>query len=158
MGVAGSGKTTVARTLAAALGWPCFDADDFHPPENVAAMAAGRALADVERWPWLDALRAYIDALLAAGTDAVGTCSALKAAYRHRLGTGRDAVRLVYLDGDYETIRRRLAGRTGHFFDPALLRTQFDVLEVPTDALAVPIDQPPEAIVRTIREAFGLGL
>ena len=84
MGVAGSGKTTIGQQLAGELGWDFADADQFHPPANVAKMSVGQALDDTDRAPWLAALRAHIDAQLAAGRDAIVTCSALKQRYPYR--------------------------------------------------------------------------
>jgi gluconokinase len=78
MGVSGSGKTTVGEALAQALGWPFRDADDFHPPQNIAKMASGEPLTDADRWPWLDAMAAAMAAIDAQGGNAVFACSALK--------------------------------------------------------------------------------
>ena len=115
MGVSGCGKTIVGAALAAALGWPFLDGDDFHPPANVAKMAAGTPLTDDDRWPWLDRLAAEMAAILARGGNAVLACSALKQAYRDRLArraTAPGDVRFVYLKGDYDTIAARLAARS----------------------------------------------
>lgn len=155
MGVAGSGKTTVGRLLAEELGWSFFDGDDYHPPANVAKMAGGQPLTDADRAAWLDALRTLIDDCLARSESAVVACSALRAAYRQRLGTDRPALHLVYLEGDFETIRARLAARRGHFFDPRLLASQFATLEPPTDALTIPITHPPDEIVADVRARLG---
>src|SRR5438132_7357806 len=108
MGVAGSGKTRVGRALAESLGWPFYDADDFHPPANVAKMAAGIPLTDEDRAPWLAALRAHIDARLAAGDNTVIACSALKKAYREVLIADPGRVKLVYLSGSRELLHDRL--------------------------------------------------
>ena len=110
MGVAGSGKTRVGRALAESLGWPFHDADDFHPPANVAKMAAGLPLTDDDRWPWLDRI---VDALRQIGADggnAVLACSALRQIYRDRIARAGN-VRFVYLKGDLATIAARLADR-----------------------------------------------
>jgi len=157
MGVSGSGKTTVGRLLATDLGWPFHDADDFHPPENVAKMRAGVPLADADRAVWLDRLRSLIEELIAARRSAVLACSALKQAYRDRLAVDPAAVRFVYLRGDYELIRRRLQERTGHYMPAALLRSQFETLEEPgTDVLVVDVAPAPAEIVATIQHALGL--
>ena len=108
MGVSGSGKTVVGQALAADLGWPFFDADDFHPEANVAKMAAGTPLTDADRWPWLDRLAAEMAAIEERGTDAVLACSALRQAYRDRISRAGD-VRFVHLAGDHDTIAARLA-------------------------------------------------
>ena len=129
MGVSGSGKTTVGALLAGKLGWTYAEADEFHPPANVAKMAAGHPLTDEDRWPWLQAIRAWIGAQLARGEPGVVPASALKRAYRDLLrGPG---VTLVYLHGTRELIGRRMAARPGHFFKPELLDSQFAALEEP---------------------------
>jgi len=156
MGVSGAGKTTVGRQLAEELGWDFADADDFHPEANVEKMKQGKPLTDRDRWPWLRSLRDFIHERLSTDEPAVVTCSALKAAYRDVLLEGNDGAHLVYLRGSYDLIRRRMETRTDHFFDAALLESQFEALEEPDadDALIVDIDAPPEAIVRTICETL----
>ncbi|HOF89810.1 MAG TPA: gluconokinase, partial [Armatimonadota bacterium] len=137
MGVAGSGKTTVGRLLAAELDWAFFDADDLHPPVNIAKMARGDALTDADRGPWLDAIHALLRSLRASDTPAVIACSALKAAYRARLLRGITDARLVYLKGDPALIRPRMASREGHYMPVSLLDSQFAALEEPDDALVI---------------------
>ncbi|MFF3458872.1 gluconokinase, GntK/IdnK-type [Streptomyces sp. NPDC002730] len=152
VGVAGSGKSTVARLLADRLGWPYRDADDFHPPANRARMAAGQPLTDKERRPWLNAIAAWMDQEIAARQPAVVTCSALKRAYRDQLLGGRP-VRLVYLHGSRQLIRSRLVARHGHFFQAGLLDSQFADLQEPEPdehPLVVEIDQRPEAVVEAV--------
>ena len=156
MGVAGSGKTTVGEKLAAALGWSFRDADDFHPPENVAKMSAGLPLDDHDRAPWLAAIRAHIDACLARGEGSVVTCSALKAAYRRVLVADPARVKLVHLTGDFALLAARIGSRQGHFMKPAMLHSQLAALEPPPDALAVDITPPPDEIVAHIRLALAL--
>lgn len=156
MGVAGSGKTTVGTRLADALGWEFFDGDAFHPAANVDKMAQGIPLTDDDRWPWLRALHDFIHERLIVGAPAVVACSALKASYRSILVDGNRGARLVYLKGSRDVIRQRLEARADHFFDADLLDSQFEALEEPPpdEALIVPIDQPPAAIVQTIKEAL----
>jgi gluconokinase len=156
MGVAGAGKTTVGQLLAHQLGWPFYDADDFHPRANVEKMQRGIALDDADRAPWLDALHALIARLAAEQRSAILACSALTAAYRRRLAAGVAAVRFVYLRGGAALLRARLAGRRGHFMPSDLLQSQLDTLEEPADALTVDIDAPPEAIAATIAGALAL--
>src|ERR1051326_794432 len=136
-GVSGSGKTTIGSLLAGRLGWEYAEADAFHPPENIAKMHAGHPLTDQDRWPWLDAIGAWIDSVGAKGRPGVVTSSALKRAYRDRLRAGRPPVRLIFLDVDRAPVARRLTARNGHFFPPALLDSQFADLQPPT-----PDEQP----------------
>jgi gluconokinase len=155
MGVCGCGKTTVGRALAEANGWPFLDADDFHPEANVAKMAAGTPLTDADRWPWLDRLADELRAILGRGGHAVLACSALKAAYRERLARAGD-VRFVHLRGDFDTIAARLAARRHRYMPATLLASQFATLEPPADALDVDVRLPVDAQVATIRAAHGL--
>ncbi|MGY0235294.1 gluconokinase [Longispora urticae] len=153
MGVSGSGKTTVGAMLAGRLRWRYAEADDFHPAANVEKMAAGEPLTDADRWPWLEAIAAWMDERRAAGEPAVVTCSALKRSYRDLLRAGRPDVRLVYLRGDRELIAGRLLARHGHFFPDKLLASQFADLEEPgadEDPLVVPIEGTPDEIVDRI--------
>lgn len=156
MGVAGSGKTRVGHALAERLGWPFFDADDFHSRENVAAMSAGVPLSEMDREPWLAALRALVLRLDGAGSHAVLACSALRASFRDRLREGVADLRYVYLRGDEELIARRLVARTNHFMPPDLLASQFAALEEPEDELVLDASQEPEAIIDSIRRALGV--
>jgi gluconokinase len=159
MGVSGSGKTTVGALLAGRLHWPYAEADDFHPPANVAKMAAGHPLTDDDRWPWLHAIGAWIDERIARGEPGVVTCSALKRKYRDVLR--RPEVTEVYLKGDHDLIAQRLAARHGHFFKPALLDSQFADLEEPTPeehVVTVQIGGTPSEIVDDIVAATGAGV
>ena len=153
MGVCGCGKSTVGRALANELKWPFFDADDFHPAENVAKMAQGIALTDDDRGPWLDRLACEMRALVGQNRDAVLACSALKESYRQRIarrveepdGDGNGELRWVYLKGDATTIEPRLALRSGHYMPASLLASQFAALEEPRDALVIDIRQTTDA-------------
>lgn len=149
MGVSGVGKTTIGRLLADRLSCSFLDADDFHPPPNVAKMRRGVALTDADREPWLEALRAAILSRLDRGESAVLACSALRQSYRDRLQVS-EAVRIVYLRGDAALIRDRLLARRGHYFDPGLLASQFAALEEPQGLLTVDVTGPPEEIAATL--------
>lgn len=138
-GVSGAGKTTVGKEVAERLGWDFLDADDYHPPENIAKMERGEGLTDVDRAPWLDAMRRLIERRLAEHAPAVIACSALKANYRARLSGGDPRVVTVWLDVGSEELAERLAEREGHFAGPDLLESQFDALEPPTSREAVRI-------------------
>ncbi|HVE50403.1 MAG TPA: gluconokinase [Casimicrobiaceae bacterium] len=153
MGVAGCGKTTVGDALAQSVGWRFMDADDFHPPANVAKMAAGTPLEDDDRWPWLDRIVQELQAM--RGESAVLACSALKQSYRDRLQRAGD-VRFVHLHGDYDMIAARLAQRMHRYMPPALLASQFATLEVPGDALNIDVAQTVASQVASIGAAYGL--
>jgi gluconokinase len=127
MGVSGSGKTTVGAALAQRLRVPYADADDFHPPENVAKMSAGIPLDDSDRAPWLETIGAWLADHAASG--GVTSCSALRRRYRDVLRTGAPDQLFVHLDGTREVIARRVAGRPGHFMPVTLLDSQFATLE-----------------------------
>jgi carbohydrate kinase (thermoresistant glucokinase family) len=159
MGVAGSGKTTIARALAERLGWRFQEGDALHPPANVAKMSAGTPLSDTDRWPWLHAIAAVIDTWRAEGTNGIVTCSALKRAYRDILIGPRPDVRLVFLAGDKPLIAARMAARTGHFMPPALLDSQFAALEPPgpdESPLTIDIAAPPDAIAADLAHRIHL--
>jgi gluconokinase len=148
MGVVGAGKTTVGSLLAQKLGWRFADADDFHPAANVEKIRRGIPLNDSDRAPWLDALRDAILRWNREGQNAVLACSALKRKYRDVLRA--DGVQFVYLQGDCELIQQRLRARHGHFASDSILKSQFEDLEKPTEAITVEIDKTPEAIVSEI--------
>jgi gluconokinase len=156
-GVAGSGKTTVGRLLASELGWPFYDGDSYHSAANIERMRDGVPLTDQDRWPWLDELRGVVDRSLATGESAVLACSALKAAFRRYLRVS-EKVRVVHLAGEFAMLEERLHNRHEHFMPAALLRSQFEALEPPTEdeALILDADRPPEELVATIRQAFGV--
>jgi len=155
MGVAGSGKTTVGEKLAAQLTWSFRDADDFHPPANVAKMSSGIPLDDTDRAPWLAAIRAHLAQQLARGENAIVTCSALREAYRDAAIPDPRRVLLVHLTGDFKLILDRMKQRQ-HFMKPAMLQSQFDTLEAPQHALTLDVTRTPDELVAEIRRALGL--
>ena len=157
MGVCGAGKTEVGRRLAAALRWGFLDADDVHPPANVAKMRAGTPLTDADRWPWLEALAAGLRDAVAGHGDTVVACSALARRYRDRLGLPHPRIRLVHLDDPDGVIRGRMERRAGHFMPTALLDSQLALLERPTAderPIVVDVATDPEAIIRSIVAAL----
>jgi gluconokinase len=159
MGVSGAGKSTIAAMLAARLGWTYEDADWFHPPANVEKMHSGKPLTDEDRWPWLQAIAAWIDATRRVGGHGVIACSALKRAYRDILVGGRRDVRIVYLKGERELIARRTALRHGHFMPASLLDSQFATLQEPGEderPIVVSIDARPHAITDTVIAKLGV--
>jgi gluconokinase len=127
MGVAGSGKSTIAAALARRLRREFRDGDSFHSPGNVAKMARGEALTDDDRLPWLDSIAAW----LAESPGRIVACSALKKSYRDRLRVAGPLL-FLYLDITPATARRRVTGRHGHFMPASLVDDQFATLERPT--------------------------
>ncbi|GAA2980802.1 gluconokinase [Streptomyces fulvorobeus] len=147
MGVAGTGKTTIGPLVAAGLGVPYAEGDDFHPPANIAKMSAGTPLDDADRLPWLDAIGRWAHSR--AGLGGVVSSSALKRSYRDRLRAGAPGVVFLHLTGDRELIERRMAERKGHFMPPALLDSQFATLQPLQEdeaGVAVDVSGTPEEI------------
>ena len=145
MGVTGCGKSTVGALLARALGAEFLDADDFHPPANVAKMSAGVPLEDEDRAPWL----ARLNAELRARPHVVLACSALKSAYRSALSAGLEC-RFVHLRGSPALIRARLALRRHRYMPASLLDSQFAALESPAGAIDIDVAPPAGECVAAI--------
>jgi len=156
MGPMGCGKTAIGKMLAAKLGWPFYDGDNFHPEKNVEKMRAGIALTDEDRKLWLEKLHANIQHWLRDRQNTILACSALKQAYRDILGVDQNTVRTVYLKGSYELLRKRIEERQHPYMDKNLLRSQLDTLEEPKDGLTVDISATPETIVSTIINRLNL--
>ena len=158
MGVAGSGKTTVAATLSRRLGWAFQEGDDLHRPASIQKMRAGHPLTDEDRRPWLDEVAHWIDERLDSDENGLITCSALKRSYRDVINRRGEGVTFVFLMGSPETIAGRLAARHGHFMPSALLQSQFAELEPPeSDEPAVTFDVglPPGVIAQQIIDLLG---
>ena len=159
MGVAGSGKSTVAALLAMMLGYQFQEGDLLHPPENVEKMRGGTPLTDADRVIWLNRVAAKIDDWRVSREGGVISCSALKRSYRDIIIGERRDVSLVYLKGTYEVIHHRLAARHEHFMSVALLDSQFAILEEPAPdehPIVVGIDSTPPAIAAEILKRLGL--
>lgn len=149
MGVSSSGKSLIGEKLARKLGVPFYDADDFHPEENVEKMTSGQPLNDNDRLPWLQILaRNIVQWEQAHG--AVLACSALKESYRIILSPSATPVRFIYLKGSKELIAQRMQKRSGHFMPESLLDSQFEALEEPEDTITVNIDKSPDQIIQSI--------
>ena len=141
MGVCGCGKSTVGERLARELGALFIEGDAFHPPANVARMAAGIALTDADRQGWLEALAAQLADARRAGRSVVLACSALKRRYRDVLRLGAPDLRVVHLAGDRGMLAVRLAARQGHYMPASLLDSQLATLETPDpDERAITLD------------------
>ena len=157
MGVSGSGKSTIARRLADELRLTMAEADDFHPPANIAKMSGGEPLTDEDRWPWLAALARWTAEQRDAGTSTVLACSALKRSYRDVLRRPVPDTFFLHLHGSEDLLRERMQARE-HFMPPALLRSQLDTLEPlqPDERGAVldvapPVDELVRQALRIIR-------
>lgn len=156
MGVAGSGKTTIGRLLAAELGWEFFDADDLHPRVNVERMRRGVALTDEDRATWLDSVYALTNELGRRGRSAVLAFSALRRAYRERLAIGNDGLRFIYLKADPALLEQRLKQRRGHYFGADLLASQLQTLEEPEGVPVVPVTEAPSTVVAEVRKVLAI--
>jgi gluconokinase len=152
MGVSGSGKTTIGRRLAERMGAVFADADDYHPVANKQKMAAGTALTDEDRAPWLETLHGVLQGWFAEGMGGVLACSALKAAYRDTLahGTPQGAVTFCLLEVSRAELERRLAERQHAYMSPKLLDSQLATLEPPRNAMVVENNRPEDAVVGEI--------
>jgi gluconokinase len=158
-GVSGSGKTTVARLLAEAVGARLAEADEFHSRANIDKMRAGHPLDDQDRAPWLADIASWLGARARAGETAVITCSALKRAYRDVLRTAGPGVRFVHLAGPQQVVADRLGGRSGHFMPPELLDSQYADLEpLGEDEVGTTLDLTLDATTLTAQACAALGL
>lgn len=156
MGVAGSGKSTIAAALSQQLGWACAEADEFHPQTNIEKMSRGIPLQDEDRWPWLQQIQNWMTTQAKAGKSTVLTCSALKQRYRQLLAQAEGRVLFLHLHGEADLIGQRMQGREGHFMPPTLLPSQLATLEplsddeLATGSLRLDISKSPEELVSTI--------
>jgi gluconokinase len=159
MGVSGSGKSTLAEALARKLEFAYLEGDDFHPEENRRKMAAGIALEDEDRWPWLDALS---DAIVAARATkgVVATCSALKRSYRDRIRAKvAPPLLFIFLSVGHHELTRRLQSRRGHFMPAALLESQLNTLELPAvdeaDAVSIAAGEFGDTLGKVVQAVGG---
>lgn len=161
MGVSGSGKTTIANMLSKRLGWIAAEADEFHPPANIAKMSAGTPLDDRDRWPWLYSIRDWMGTQAGNGRCTIVTCSALKRSYRDVLAQAPGTVHFVHLDGSSEVLEERMKTRSGHFMPPSLLPSQLSTLEPlapDEDGIRLEITSSPEEIVDTVLRHLGFAV
>jgi gluconokinase len=154
MGVAGCGKSSAGHALAARLGLPWIEGDDFHPAANRAKMEQGVALQDQDRVAWLQSL---VHEIQRHPAGCVLGCSALKQAYRDTLRLAASDVRFLYLRLTPQESLRRVSSRPGHFFSPALVESQFATLESPeseTGVVTVDATEPIDQIVAAALRSF----
>lgn len=152
MGVSGSGKTAIGRRLSKALNIDFFEGDDFHPKSNVDKMSKGIPLSDEDRVPWLESIRRHI--LNSNKKDLIVACSALKKSYRDVLKQDISNIKFVYLKGDFELIKRRVENRKNHFMKVNLLKSQFEALEEPKEAIGIDASKNLYEIIREIKEVI----
>ena len=151
MGVSGSGKSTLGAALAQRLGADFLEGDEFHPPANVARMAAGIALTDADRQGWLTTLSERLGEARRDGRTVVLACSALKRSYRDILRSQAGGLALIHLEGAPELLAQRMAGRKGHYMPPSLLASQLATLEPPQadeQALTLDVSRDPQALLQ----------
>ena len=153
IGVSGCGKTTIARKLSEAMGIPYYDADDFHPQENIDKMSSGQPLTDEDRASWLNTLSKNLQQWEKEG-GAILACSALKEKYREILAQGLDQCYWIFLSGSYELILERMNKRKDHYMSGEMLRSQFETLEVPAYGIHIDIQKSPEEIIATIKSSL----
>jgi len=151
MGVSGSGKTSLAKSLSLELNIPYYDADDFHNEQNISKMKEGIALNDSDREPWLNEINMHLREKLNMH-NCILACSALKEAYRNQLVQGIRQYKLIHLKGSYELILERVNNRKGHFMKAELLKSQFDAFEEPMEALDIPVSWTMEEQLRLAAE------
>ncbi len=167
MGVSGVGKSTIGNLLSEELNIPFFDGDDFHPEENIKKMSKGEPLNDDDRLGWLQTLNKLAIKQL-TNKGCVIVCSALKESYRDILNANiKDNAKWVFLSGSFKQIKERINKRKGHFMSSELLKSQFDILEEPKNAIKIDISLTPKNIVAVISNEllgksefglFGLGV
>jgi gluconokinase len=151
MGVSGSGKSTVGKLLSDRLNCQFYDADDFHTPDNITKMSLGKPLSDSDRLPWLLKLQDIVSYTIEQHKTAVMACSALKEEYRQIIsGKHSQKITWIYLRGDYNTIYQRIQLRQNHFLKESLLRSQFNTLEEPKNALILDVLLEPKIMIKQI--------
>jgi len=156
MGVAGAGKTTIGKLLSEVIIWEFYDGNELHPKRNIEKMRKGIALNDKDRLPWLNSIRKLIEKKLHKKENLILECSALRQSYRDLLKQKDEDIRFIYLKGNYQLIEKRLAQRRHRYFNPALLKSQFDTLEEPQDAISIDAFKTPQMIVAMIRNNLGI--
>ena len=146
MGVTGSGKTTIGKLLSKEINYKFHDGDNLHSSENIEKMKKGIPLEDNDREGWLNSIKE----LIYKENNIIISCSALKESYRQLLMKDKETT-LIYLKGDFDLIKERLDNRKDHFMNPNLLKSQFDTLEEPKNAIYVDVSHPPKNVIKHIK-------
>ncbi|WP_340198458.1 gluconokinase, GntK/IdnK-type [Ascidiimonas sp. W6] len=150
-GVSGAGKSTIGRLLSEAINIPFFDGDDYHSMDNKNKMSQGIPLNDQDRRGWLETINALAKQEIKK-KGCVIACSALKQNYRNLLTLEiTNNTIFVFLEGSFELIQDRMKQRTGHFMPISLLKSQFEILEIPKNVFTISIKKPPNEIVQQIK-------
>lgn len=150
MGVSGCGKSSIGKRVSENLNIPFFDGDDYHPESNIAKMEKGIPLNDDDRQSWLETLNDLAKTQLESNSCVIA-CSALKQKYREIINQNiHDQVIWVFLSGSFDLIQKRLNHRKDHFMPSDLLRSQFEILEEPKDALQIEISASQQEIAAAI--------
>ena len=151
MGVAGSGKTTIAQKLTEEINAFLIEADDYHSKNNIKKMSSGVPLNDEDRYDWLVKIREEIIKRQKT-QNLVVTCSALKEKYRSILNVKN--YYLVYLKINKETARKRINNRRDHFMPDSLVESQFSILEEPKKAITLDQSLKPDEMVNQLMLIF----
>lgn len=157
MGVCGSGKSTLGKSVAERLKVDFLEGDDFHSPSNVAKMSKGEPLTESDRAPWLADIRRTLDQYVKEDRCVVVTCSALTRMSRLTLGVDRPEVRLIHLHAPQSLLEKRMAERKDHFMPKSLLHSQMETLEPPAaeEAFQVDVSLSAEASVEAVLNHLG---
>ncbi len=155
MGVSGCGKSTIGALLAQRLDWQFADADSFHPQANIDKMRAGNGLTDQDRQPWLTRLNQELVQAVTQDKPIVLACSALKQRYRDTLASQiENQITFVHLTGSYDLIEQRMKARNHAYMPSRLLKSQFELLETPVNAISVSVDQSPNQMIQVVIDAL----
>ena len=144
MGVAGSGKTTIAKLLSKKINAFLIEADDYHSKNNIDKMSAGIPLNDDDRYDWLVKIKEEIHKRKSF-QNLVVACSALKEKYRSILNVKEEY--LVYLKITKNTAKTRIKNRQGHFMPDSLVNSQFSILEEPDVCITLDETLKPDEMI-----------
>lgn len=149
-GVSGVGKSTIGSLLAKKMGILFIEGDEFHSQENIDKMQSNIPLTDEDRLPWICRLRDVIYGVGLSGESAVLSCSALKEKYRKILVKRCGDYKMIWLYGDQSTIEKRVKKRDNHFMKVDMIKSQFNDIETPNNAICINISQSKGSIMQEI--------